>query len=245
MMGCMNGKYLLRSIAVACAAALALTASGHRPEVQARFTADPCQRISELRPGIDPGGGNRLLFALATGYRETQVVITSCVLGQLGYSAEWQDEGFTGKNGFATPGPVPVNSLQTPSGSFSMSEAFGRTDPGTMLPYNPVRTDSYWGGSAGANFNNYFRGAGTWPDESLWTYMESGIYEQAAVINYNRPPDMEAIHGRTFAIFLHAGSAETWGCISTDLGTVTRVLKGAKPGEHIIMGVESEIFAQS
>lgn len=243
MMSCMTGKFLLRSIAVASAAALALTASGHRPDVQDRSVTGPCQRINELRPGIDPGGGNRLLFALATEYGETQVVITSCARGPLGYAEEWRAEGFAGKNGFAKPGPVLINSLQTPSGAYSISEAFGRSDPGTMLPYHQVGKDSYWGGSAGENFNNYFQGAGVWPDEPLWTYMESGMYEQAAVINYNRPPDMDAVPGRTFAIFLHAGSAETWGCISTDLDTVTRVLQGAKPGDHIIMGVESEMFA--
>ena len=139
MMGCMNGKHLLRGIAVACAVALGLTLSGHRPDDRSESLADPCQRINELRPGHNLGSGNRVLFALAKEYGETRVVITSCVLGPLGYTKEWRAEGFTGRDGFAKPGPVKVNSLQTPSGSYSITEAFGRNDPGTMLPYNQVR----------------------------------------------------------------------------------------------------------
>jgi hypothetical protein len=243
MMSGMRGIQLLSGVALLCAVALACTVSGPTANSAKGTPPGPCHRIHELGPDYSLGSGERVTFALAGQYGQTSVEITSCIRGPLGYVQEWQAPGFAGSAGFGLPGPVKVNSLKTPSGSFSMSEAFGRRNPGTALPYRQLREDSYWGGSKGTNFNEYFQGAGTWPDEPLWDYMESGIYEQAAVINYNRPPDMEAVHGQTFAIFLHAGLSETWGCISTDLDTVTKFLRTAQPGEHIIMGVESTIFA--
>lgn len=234
----------MRGFAVFCVVVFACVSSSPPPSENAASFSGPCQRVHQLKPEYGLGAGERVTFALANEHGQTKVAITSCIRGPLGYVQEWQTEGYTGSAGFAAPGPVKVNSLKTPSGSYSVSESFGRSNPGTSLPYNQVQEDSYWGGSAGPNFNNYFHGAGTWPDEPLWDIMEAGDYEQAAVINYNRPPDMEAVHGRTFAIFLHAGSSETWGCIATDLGSVTKFLRTANPGDRIIMGVESSIFAQ-
>lgn len=244
MMVRMGGKHLLRGFAILCVVVFSCVSSSPRPNENAVSFSDPCQRVHQLKPEHGIGTGERVTFALANEYAQTKVAITGCIRGPLGYVKEWQAEGFTGRAGFAVPGPVNVNSLKTPSGSYSVSESFGRGNPGTPLPYHQVQKDSYWGGSAGPQFNNYFRGAGTWPDEPLWDIMEAGDYEQAAVINYNRPPDMEAIHGRTFAIFLHAGSSETWGCISTDLDTVTRLLRTAHPGDRIVMGVDSTIFSR-
>lgn len=243
MMSGMRGIHVLSGVVLLGAVALGCTVSSPISNDGREAPEDPCMRIHELSPDYSLGAGERVTFALAEQYGQTSVDITSCIRGPLGYVAEWRASGFTGSAGFELPGPVKVSSLKTPSGSFSMSEAFGRRNPGTALPYRQIREDSFWGGSEGTNFNEYFLGAGTWPDEPLWDYMESGIYEQAAVINYNRPPDMKPVHGRTFAIFLHAGLSETWGCISTDLDTVTTFLQTAQAGERIIMGVESTIFS--
>lgn len=206
--------------------------------------AGVCERVHRLKPEYALGSGPRLTFVLASGYGQSRVTITSCLRGPLGYAQQWQTPGFAGSAGFAAPGPVYTNSLQTPTGSYSVSEAFGRSNPGTTLPYRQLKESSYWGGRPGPDFNHYFEGEGRFPDEPLWRYMQEGDYEQAAVINYNRPPDMEAVHGRTFAIFLHAGMSETWGCISTDLATVNEFLGSSRVGDRIIMGVESELFRE-
>ncbi|MDO5743933.1 MAG: hypothetical protein Q4P23_05640 [Micrococcaceae bacterium] len=201
-----------------------------------------CHRVEQLEPAYPAGSGDRLLFALAQHYGDTRVVVTSCVRTRYGFIEDWQAPGYIGETGFAVPGSVRVNTLKTPTGSFTMTEAFGRRDPGTALMYRAITPESRWGGSRGRDFNNYFEGRGSRKDEPLWRYMQDGDYEQAAVINFNRPPDAEPDPRQTFAIFLHAGLQETWGCISTDLPTVTRVLREASPGDRIIMGVESEIF---
>lgn len=203
---------------------------------------DPCQQIKHISPQYQVGTGERLIFAVARDYGETSAVLSSCVRGALGYTLEWQAAAFTGSAGFARPGPVDLNTLLTPTGSFTMSEAFGRTDPGTALRYHRLRPDSWWSGSRGQGFNHYFRGTGTSRDEHLWSYMLEGDYEQAVVINFNRPPDSPAVFGQSYAIFLHAGLSESWGCISTDLESVIRVQQAARPGDRIIMGVEHEIF---
>lgn len=227
---------------VACTSQSPPSASTSAASTHVESNSKPCQRINDLNPKYTLGSGERVIFAIADDYEQTSVTISSCVRASGGYTEEWQAAGYTGRTGFARPGPVHDNSLLTPTGSFSMTEAFGQSDPGTELLYRKITRDSFWGGTPGENFNQYFQGDGHRRDESLWEFMKTGDYVQAAVINYNRPPDMEAVPGRTYAIFLHAGLSETWGCISTDLPTVTRVLQAATPGDHIIMGVEAEIF---
>ncbi|WP_146113341.1 MULTISPECIES: hypothetical protein [unclassified Arthrobacter] len=221
---------------------LALAAGAPHRDLPDRSPAQsgPCASIHRLKPELELS--QRVTFVLAPAYGQTEVTITNCLLGRDGYTQQWNARGFAGSAGFARPGPVYVNSLQTPTGSYSVTEAFGRSNPGTSLGYRELTEDSYWSGREGRRFNSYFEGAGEFPDEPLWRYMQAGDYQQAAVVNYNRAPDARPVHGRSFAIFLHAGLRETWGCISTDLATVEKFLRDTHPGDRIIMGVESELF---
>ncbi|GGJ52610.1 hypothetical protein ACTXJE_10935 [Glutamicibacter ardleyensis] len=234
-------KVLHRLLGAALSGVLLLTACapGQR-SAQGENPSGPCESANQVKPEYELS--QRVTFVLAAGYGENSVDITHCLLSEGGYSEQWRAKGFSGSTGFAKPGPVYVNSLLSPTGSYSVTEAFGRTNPGTNLPYEKLRQDSYWGGRHSAHFNNYFEGAGQFPDEPLWKYMQAGDYEQAAVINYNRPPEGQPVPGQSFAIFLHAGMRATWGCISTDLGTVEKYLRQTQPGDRIVMGVKSEIF---
>jgi hypothetical protein len=202
----------------------------------------PCHSLGEGLVAYDTGDAQRVTFAIADRFRETGVVLTSCVQVPGGYAQEWQATGFTGSEGFGRSGDVLVDSLETPTGSYTVTEAFGRQDPGTALEYHQLNELSRWSGRPGEHYNQYFEGKGAWPDENLWELMEEGLYEQAAVINYNRLPDMKPKAGLSYAIFLHAGMSESWGCISTDLATVTRFLKTAAPGDRFVMGVDHRIF---
>ncbi|WP_264668092.1 hypothetical protein [Arthrobacter sp. VKM Ac-2550] len=202
----------------------------------------PCHSLGEGLVAFETGDAERVTFAIADRYQETKVVLTSCVQVPGGYVQEWEATGFTGSAGFGRSGDVLVDSLETPTGSYTVTEAFGRKDPGTALEYHELNEFSRWGGRPGEHHNRYFEGRGAWPDENLWELMEIGLYEQAAVINYNRLPDMEPEPGLSYAIFLHAGMSESWGCLSTDLAIVTRFLKTAVPGDRIVMGVNREVF---
>ncbi|MGO4189237.1 hypothetical protein [Pseudarthrobacter sp. TAF60_1] len=123
-----------------------------------------------------------------------------------------------------------------------MTEALGRSNPGTALAYHTLNPNSRWGGEYGATYNQYFEGSGGPSDENLYTYMNQGYYEQAAVINYNRQPDMPVTQGASYAIFLHAGRTTSAGCLSTSLDIVNRFVRTSRPGDRIIMGAVDDIF---
>ena len=215
------------------------------PKIEGVST-NPCERLAAGEVQFDVGQADRVTFATASGYGHTEVLITGCVSdGDAGYEQEWQVTGFAGRNGFAPAGRMWENTLFSPTGTFTVTEALGRENPGTALKYYHLNEASRWGGEKGPTYNQYFEGEGGRADENLWRYMNSGLYEQAAVINWNRPPDMPVTQGASFAIFLHAGNAETWGCISTDLESVTRFLRTAVPGDRMVMGIQQDVFVAS
>jgi L,D-peptidoglycan transpeptidase YkuD (ErfK/YbiS/YcfS/YnhG family) len=204
---------------------------------------NPCARLNAGEVLPPTYGANRVTFSTAKSYGDIEVLITGCANTAEGYVQEWQTTGFAGRSGFAPPGKMWQDTLYSPSGSFSMTEAIGRENPGTKLEYHTINRRSRWGGESGPTYNQYFEGKDGGADENLWFYLRQGDYEQAAVINWNREPDMPTVQGASFAIFLHAGNAPTVGCISTDLDTVTRLLQNATPGDRIVMGVESTVFS--
>ncbi|MBT2586412.1 hypothetical protein J7I86_11260 [Arthrobacter sp. ISL-95] len=203
---------------------------------------NPCQRLSAGQVKFPSYGANRVTFATATDRSQSAVLITGCVRSGSGYVQEWQTTGFAGSKGFSAQNLAWEDSWKSPTGSFSFTEALGRSNPGTALKYYSVNPNSRWGGEHGPTYNQYFEGAGGESDENLWTYMNQGFYEQAAVINWNRYPDMPTVQGASFAIFFHAGNVPSAGCISTNLGTVTQLLKTNRPGDRIIMGAVDDVF---
>ena len=222
-----------------------LLAAPAAPAAASDQEVDPCLRLSAGEVRYDVADADRVTFATAEKYGATKTLLTGCVRRGTGYEQEWQSWGFSGRNGFAPAGSMWENTLYSPTGSFTFTEALGRSNPGTDLTYYTLKPGSRWGGEHGPTYNQYFEGTGGPADEDLWRYMEQGLYEQAAVINWNRPPDMPTRQGASFAIFFHAGYAPTWGCISADLATVVRLLKTAVPGDRIVMGTVEDVFAES
>lgn len=203
---------------------------------------DPCSRLNRGEVAFPTYDAGRVIFATAPDYGDSQVLITCCVKRGGSYLTEWQTKGFAGQNGFAPPGKMWEDTLYSPTGSFSITEALGRSNPGTALPYRELNPASRWGGEHGPKYNQYFEGRGAEADENLWELMQAGNYEQVAVINWNRPPDMKTVKGASYAIFFHVDNEPTWGCIGTDLGTVTRMLRNAVPGDRIVMGTVGDVF---
>ncbi|WP_370629220.1 hypothetical protein [Paenarthrobacter nitroguajacolicus] len=203
---------------------------------------NPCQRLSAGQVKFPSYAANRVTFATATDRSQSAVVITGCVRAGSGYAQEWQTTGFAGSNGFSAQNLAWEDTWKSPTGSFSFTEALGRSNPGTALKYYTVNPSSRWGGEHGPTYNQYFEGPGGESDENLWTYMNQGFYEQAAVINWNRYPDMPTVQGASYAIFFHAGNVPSAGCISTHLGTVTQLLRTNRPGDRIIMGAVDDVF---
>ena len=213
------------------------------PAPAALPASGPCARLNAGEVAYPAHDAGRVTFATAASYGESRVLITGCARTGEGYVQEWQATGFAGVSGFAPAGKMWEDTGYSPVGSFTFTEALGRADPGTALEYHTVNRWSRWGGQHGPTYNQYFEGRGGRADENLWRYMRQGYYEQAAVINWNREPDMPTVQGASFAIFFHTGNEVTVGCISTDLDTVTALLRTAVPGDRIIMGVEADVFA--
>jgi uncharacterized protein with LGFP repeats/L,D-peptidoglycan transpeptidase YkuD (ErfK/YbiS/YcfS/YnhG family) len=192
-------------------------------------------------------GARRVAFAVAPSYGATSVRFTNCVLQNGRYVHDWTTGGFAGESGFARPGVAtgPTTGKLSPTGSFSITTAFGLSNPGTSLPYQTLNPYSRWGGRLNENYNRYFESsADIFPDENMWYFATraSGDYRQGAVINYNRPPDSNIVMNAGFAIFLHANPVPTWGCISLSEANVIRYLRTASSGDRMIMGVSHDVF---
>src|SRR6478735_2874553 len=204
---------------------------------------NPCARLSAGQTKFSGFGANRVTFATATTRNTSLLTITGCARSGNRYVQEWQDWGSGGQYGFAAQNREWEDTYRSPTGSFSFTEALGRSNPGTALKYYTINSRSRWGGEWNRNYNQYFEGTGGEADENLWTFMNQGYYEQAAVINYNRPPDSKkTVLGASYAIFFHAGRAPSAGCVSTSLATVTRLLRTNRPGDRIIMGAVDDVF---
>ena len=206
-----------------------------------------CASLGRGAAKFATAGATRVSFAVAPRYGSTEVTFVNCVRQSWGYALEWATRGSDGENGFARPGVAtgPTTGKLSPTGSFSVTEAFGLSNPGTSLPYRTLNPYSRWGGRLNSNYNQYFESsADIFPDENMWYYATrpQGDYRQGAVINYNRPPDAPITMNAGFAIFLHANNVGTWGCISLSESDVVRYLRSAAPGDRLIMGVDADVF---
>ncbi len=217
-----------------------LTATPSAAQEAAQETA-PCAKLAAGEVSFPAGDAERVVFVTATAPTQNTVLITGCLRGTDAYSQEWQATGFIGENGFAPEGTLREGQYQSPTGSFSATEALGLANPGTRLTYHVVNPRSRWGGPGSPSYNSYLEG-GSSADENLWYWANQGTYAQATVINYNRPPDSPAVPGADYAIFFGAGNRVSAGCVSTTLATATRVVQTLAPGDRFIMGVVSEVF---
>ncbi|WP_082049568.1 hypothetical protein [Arthrobacter sp. SPG23] len=206
-----------------------------------------CRALNVGAAKYSGGGAARVSFAISQGYGTTPVTFTNCVKRDGKYVHDWTVGGYAGESGFARPGVAtgPTTGKYSPTGSYSITLAFGLSNPGTSLPYQTLNPYSRWGGRLNTNYNKYFESsADVFPDENMWYYATrpSGDYRQGAVINYNRPPDSNIVMDAGFAIFLHANPVPTWGCISLSEANVVRYLQSANYGDRLIMGVSNDVF---
>lgn len=221
------------------------------PGVGVRYrlsTAAYCPALSTGAVKYRTADATRVTFAIADEYRSTRVNFVTCVRRADGsYAQEWGALGHAGESGFAGPGAAtgPTWQKYSPTGSFTVTEAFGLGNPGTALTYRKLNPYSRWGGRLNGNYNKYFESsADIFPDENMWYFATrpSHDYRQGVVINYNRPPDAPITMNAGFAIFLHGNNLPTWGCISLNDGDLLQYMRTANPGDRFVMGVAYDIF---
>jgi uncharacterized protein with LGFP repeats/L,D-peptidoglycan transpeptidase YkuD (ErfK/YbiS/YcfS/YnhG family) len=207
-----------------------------------------CTMLNDGRSKYSTGDAKHVTLTFAAEYGQSYATVVFCKRVAGTYVAEWKTDGRVGASGFKPPGVAsgPTRYNFSPTGSFSVTEAFGLGNPGTALPYRTLNPNSRWGGNPWtATYNKYFESS-SWVgyDENMWYFATGGShdYRQGAVLNYNRPPDSEIVQDAGFAIFLHEHKVPTAGCISLDDWAVEDFLRKSTPGDRIIMGVARDIF---
>lgn len=155
--------------------------------------------------------------------------------------------GVIGERGFASPGEKREGDRRSPTGTFTLTEAFG-TDPiaPTNLPYKVVSDyDAWCEDPASPNYNQWI----VLSESDLLTdrlKRADDLYRHAAVIDYNRWP---VIPGAGSAIFLHRADpdgAGTLGCVGLDAVDLLQVLKRLNPTLQpiITMGTPDRLSAR-
>lgn len=211
------------------------------PAAQAA-TFDPCSAAGHGRLRHTTGSAKHLVFAISSAYSSNTVVVTECAKSGKTWKKVSQTTGRAGTKGFAKPGEKREGDGKSPTGSFTLSSAFGMGDPGTALPYRKLRsTGDCWGSTPGeSHYNAYYSGTCRSTDEDLSATMKRGPYHQVVVIDYNLP---KPVPGYGSAIFFHVGGkTPTAGCISITEGRLKTVMKTLVKGDRMIMGPKSALF---
>lgn len=219
------------------------------PSAARDYGRSECSNLNEGAIKYPTAGAKRVLLTYAADYGQSYAAVVYCLRVAGTYVIDWRTDGRVGASGFKPPGVAsgPTRNNFSPTGSYSVTEAFGLGNPGTALPYRLLNPNSRWGGNPWTDtYNKYFEST-SWVgwDENMWYFAtgRSHDYRQGAVINYNRPPDSQIVQDAGFAIFLHEHKVATAGCISLDDWAVEDYLRKSVPGDRIIMGVARDIFS--
>jgi L,D-peptidoglycan transpeptidase YkuD (ErfK/YbiS/YcfS/YnhG family) len=209
------------------------------------YAMTECAKLNNGQTKYSAYGANRVLLTFTSGYNRSYATNVYCVRMAGLYVADWKTDGYVGASGFKPPGVPsgPTRYLFSPTGSYSVTEAFGLGNPGTKLAYRTLNPNSRWGGNPWtATYNKYFESS-SWVgwDENMWYFATRSThdYRQGVVINYNRP---NIVQNAGFAIFLHMNKVPTAGCISLDDWAVVDYIRKSTPGDRIIMGTYNDIF---
>lgn len=207
------------------------------------FGMSECQNLNNGKSKYPTYGANRVLLTWTQAYGQSHATNLYCMKVAGTYVPDWRTDGYVGKSGFKPPGVPsgPTRNLFSPTGSFSVTEAFGLGNPGTKLSYRTLNPRSRWGGNPWTPTYNKYHESSSWVgwDENMWWFASLGYYRQGVVINYNRP---NIVQDAGFAIFLHMNKIPTAGCISLDDWAVVDYIRKSTPGDRIIMGTYGALF---
>ncbi|AMM31700.1 hypothetical protein SA2016_1015 [Sinomonas atrocyanea] len=207
-----------------------------------------CESLNNGHSNYPSYGASAVSFAVAEYYGSYNAWFIRCQNTAGVYWPDWYTPATVGRSGFKPPGVAsgPTRYEYSPTGDYSVTQAFGLGNPGTALPYQTLNPDSRWGGNPGTpEYNQYFEeSAWVGYDENMWYFATRSThdYREGAVLNYNRPPDSGIVQDAGFAIFLHENTAPTAGCIALPDWNLVDWLQKAHSGDRIIMGVRSDLF---
>ncbi len=152
-------------------------------------------------------------------------------------------KAWLGANGVMNGKTRRQGTMTTPTGTYTMTEAFGiAANPGTALPYHRVRQGDWWVQDNNSKYYNHLRNQkqggfavttrGANGSERLLDYGKQ--YAHVVVINFNRAPD-KRVRKRGSGIFLHvnSGRGPTAGCVSITKAQLVTILSQLQSGDRI------------
>ena len=234
--------------AKAAADAAARTSAPKAPSPSSRTTTNRAPAPAPPKPstpaptrlplGVDPGSSTQVVTVVAPSSRSTTATLTAWELRPTGWTAVIGP--VSARVGAAGVGRASESTTRTPAGTFTLTEAFGRSgNPGTALPYRVVDGDDWWVSDVNSPlYNRYAQCAPlTCPfneavSENL--YAVGPVYNQAVVIDYNRGGTPGAGSG----FFLHiTNGAPTAGCVAIDAGSLVSLMRWLDPGARPLITI--------
>lgn len=170
------------------------------------------------------GNSSQLITVVSTGGSSAELT-----LWQKDSSGNWfeYDSMFArlGSGGMKSASLVYEMDMCTPTGIYSLSEAFGiNSNPGSGLPYRVLDGSEYWVDDENSPYYNTMQFGepnGRWSSAEHLSSMGRSYY-YSIVVDYNRWP---VIPGKSSAIFLHVDvGVPTWGCIAVEESKMVKIL---------------------
>jgi L,D-peptidoglycan transpeptidase YkuD (ErfK/YbiS/YcfS/YnhG family) len=224
--------------ATEAAAARATVPAGRGSASAAASPASAAAASSGLPLGVDPGSSDQVVTVVAPSAGSTTATLTAWQRGATGWTAALGP--VSARIGSAGVGRASESTTRTPAGTFSLTEAFGRSgNPGTALPYRVVDGDDWWVSDVTSpRYNQYAEcapGACDFSESASENLFAAGsVYDHAVVIDYNRG----GTPGAGSAFFLHVSNgAATAGCVAIDAGSLTTLLRWLDPSARPLIAI--------
>ena len=141
-----------------------------------------------------------------------------------------------GQNGMKYASEVYEMDKCTPTGIYTLTEAFGiNVNPGSGIPYRQLDGSEYWVDDEASEYYNTMQFGdpnGRWNSaEKLIDY--PGYYNYSIVIDYNRWP---VVPGKSSAIFLHCDMGiYTYGCVAIPEQNLIKIMNRLNPSKNPVI----------
>jgi L,D-peptidoglycan transpeptidase YkuD (ErfK/YbiS/YcfS/YnhG family) len=185
---------------------------------------------------VTVGNANQIITVKTSGTRAT--VTAWARVANRWHVVMSTTSGRIGSGGITKGTTRRQNTNTTPSGTYSLTQAFGiLSNPGTTLPYHVVTNDDWWVEDNNSPYYNTMRsdsmgGFDTSAPESSVNGSEhlgnhANLYRYVIVVNFNMHPSTPY---RGAGIFLHVSNGHpTAGCIAVPLTTIVALLRWLNP----------------
>lgn len=205
----------------------------------------------QAKPETKPQGGNQenskqpYIAYTSPAKNSSQLITITSPGGTTGELVMWEkdsagnwrevDRMFArlGEGGMKEASQVYEKDMCTPTGVYTLTEAFGvARNPGSGVPYRVLDGSEYWVDDPNSAFYNTMQFGepnGRWESaEHLTDYQNA--YKYSLVVDYNRSP---VIPGKSSAIFLHVDvGIPTWGCPAVAESKMIKILNWLKPSSN-------------